>query len=37
MVQVRQKGSHRQFKNDSKTGFVTIAYHSLMTRFLQAH
>ncbi len=27
--QVRQKGSHRQFKHLSKTGIVTVAYHSL--------
>ena len=27
--QVRQKGSHRQFKHDAKIGLVTIAYHSL--------
>ncbi|QMW07127.1 type II toxin-antitoxin system HicA family toxin [Spirosoma foliorum] len=27
--QVRQRGSHRQFKHTSKTGLVTIAYHSL--------
>lgn len=27
--QVRQKGSHRQFKHDVKTGIVTVAYHSL--------
>jgi predicted RNA binding protein YcfA (HicA-like mRNA interferase family) len=27
--QIRQKGSHRQFKHDTKIGLVTIAYHSL--------
>ena len=26
---VRQKGSHRQFKHDTKKGLVTVAYHSL--------
>ncbi|WP_245859645.1 type II toxin-antitoxin system HicA family toxin [Spirosoma aerolatum] len=27
--QVRHRGSHRQFKHKTKTGLVTIAYHSL--------
>ncbi|MBN8823082.1 MAG: type II toxin-antitoxin system HicA family toxin [Spirosoma sp.] len=27
--QVRHRGSHRQFKHNTKTGLVTIAYHSL--------
>ncbi len=27
--QIRQKGSHRQFKHSSKSGLVTVAYHSL--------
>ncbi len=27
--QIRQKGSHRQFKHSSKGGLVTVAYHSL--------
>ena len=27
--QVRQKGSHRQFKHNTKAGLVTVAYYSL--------
>ncbi len=27
--QVRQKGSHRAYKHESKNGIVTIAYHRL--------
>ena len=27
--QVRQKGSHRQFKHTTKVGIVTVAYHSI--------
>jgi predicted RNA binding protein YcfA (HicA-like mRNA interferase family) len=27
--QVRQNGSHRQFKHHSKVGLVTVAYHKL--------
>ncbi len=27
--QLRQKGSHRQFKHHEKKGVVTIAYHHL--------
>jgi len=27
--QVRQKGSHRAYKNDKKPGIVTIAYHRI--------
>jgi len=27
--QTRQKGSHRQFRHDSKKGLVTIAHHGL--------
>jgi predicted RNA binding protein YcfA (HicA-like mRNA interferase family) len=27
--QVRQKGSHRAYKHNSKLGVVTIAYHRL--------
>jgi len=30
--QVRQKGSHRQFKHDVKTGVVTVAYHRQFER-----
>ena len=28
-VQVRQKGSHKQFKHKSKVGTVTVSVHSL--------
>ena len=28
-IQVRQKGSHRAYKHDKKSGIVTIAYHRL--------
>jgi len=28
-VQVRQRGSHRAYKHNAKTGIVTIAYHHL--------
>jgi predicted RNA binding protein YcfA (HicA-like mRNA interferase family) len=27
--QVRQKGSHRAYKHNSKSGIVTIAYHRI--------
>lgn len=27
--EVRQKGSHKQFKHDSKTGLVTVSFHKL--------
>lgn len=27
--EIRQKGSHKQFKHPSKPGLVTIAYHKL--------
>lgn len=28
-VQVRQRGSHRAYKHNTKVGIVTIAYHRL--------
>lgn len=28
-VQVRQRGSHRAYKHEKKSGIVTIAYHRL--------
>ena len=27
--EVRQKGSHKQFKHPSKTGLVTVSFHKL--------
>jgi predicted RNA binding protein YcfA (HicA-like mRNA interferase family) len=27
-IQVRQRGSHRQFKHPAKSGLVTLAFHS---------
>lgn len=27
--QVRQKGSHRQFRHETKVGLVTVAYHNI--------
>lgn len=28
-IAVRQRGSHRAYKHDSKSGIVTIAYHRM--------
>ncbi|MFN0047927.1 MAG: type II toxin-antitoxin system HicA family toxin [Cytophagales bacterium] len=34
-MQVRQKGSHRQFKHPTKAGLVTIAAHKLSDEIAQ--